>query len=141
MLFVQCREVAVSYLCEALKNTGLAGMPEEYFLPGEGWEERMVGASEWVTSGQIIYVWFLKREPLRIMCLEPKLCELLYTMVKNLQELAEYLRKWNHLNSWQPVSPMFTTFGSFDVIKYAKRFLGPRQGRPAFTHGLKGKLR
>jgi LPS sulfotransferase NodH len=26
-------------LCEALKNTGLAGFPEEYFLPGEGWED------------------------------------------------------------------------------------------------------
>ena len=26
-------------LCEALKNTGLAGFPEEYFLNGEGWEE------------------------------------------------------------------------------------------------------
>lgn len=27
-------------LCEALKNTGLAGMPEEYFLNnGEGWED------------------------------------------------------------------------------------------------------
>lgn len=25
-------------LCEALKNTGLAGVPEEYFLPEEGWE-------------------------------------------------------------------------------------------------------
>jgi LPS sulfotransferase NodH len=27
-------------LCEALKNTGLAGYPEEYFLNGEGWEDR-----------------------------------------------------------------------------------------------------
>jgi LPS sulfotransferase NodH len=26
-------------LCEALKNTGLAGCPEEYFLNKEGWEE------------------------------------------------------------------------------------------------------
>jgi trehalose 2-sulfotransferase len=26
-------------LCEALKNTGLAGFPEEYFLNGEGWED------------------------------------------------------------------------------------------------------
>jgi LPS sulfotransferase NodH len=26
-------------LCEALKNTGLAGFPEEYFLPSEGWED------------------------------------------------------------------------------------------------------
>jgi len=25
-------------LCEALKNTGLGGFPEEYFLPHEGWE-------------------------------------------------------------------------------------------------------
>jgi LPS sulfotransferase NodH len=25
-------------LCEALKNTGLAGFPEEYFLNGQGWE-------------------------------------------------------------------------------------------------------
>lgn len=26
-------------LCEALKNTGLAGYPEEYFLDGQGWED------------------------------------------------------------------------------------------------------
>lgn len=26
-------------LCESLKNTGLAGLPEEYFLPEEGWED------------------------------------------------------------------------------------------------------
>ncbi len=26
-------------LCEALKNTSLAGFPEEYFLNGEGWED------------------------------------------------------------------------------------------------------
>lgn len=28
-----------SLLCEALKNTGLAGNPEEYFLDGQGWED------------------------------------------------------------------------------------------------------
>ena len=28
-----------SLLCEALKNTGLAGFPEEYFLNGERWED------------------------------------------------------------------------------------------------------
>ncbi len=38
-----------SLLCEALKNTGLAGFPEEYFLDGECWEDgswaRQHGAS------------------------------------------------------------------------------------------------
>ncbi len=37
-----------SLLCEALKNTGLAGMPEEYFLPGQGWED-----GEWARSNGV----------------------------------------------------------------------------------------
>jgi LPS sulfotransferase NodH len=31
-----------SLLCDALKNTGLAGFPEEYFLDnGQGWEHSL----------------------------------------------------------------------------------------------------
>lgn len=37
-------------LCEALKNTGLAGNPEEYFLPGEGWEGGWWARQHGVTS-------------------------------------------------------------------------------------------
>jgi LPS sulfotransferase NodH len=37
-------------LCEALKNTGLAGNPEEYFLNGEGWEDRWWARQHGVTS-------------------------------------------------------------------------------------------
>ncbi|HSL46143.1 MAG TPA: Stf0 family sulfotransferase [Anaerolineales bacterium] len=37
-------------LCEALKNTGLAGFPEEYFLPGEGWEDGWWARQHGVTS-------------------------------------------------------------------------------------------
>src|SRR6266540_22252 len=36
-------------LCEALKNTGLAGFPEEYFLPGQGWED-----GEWARQNGVI---------------------------------------------------------------------------------------
>ena len=35
-------------LCEALKNTGLAGFPEEYFLDGQGWED-----GEWARQNGI----------------------------------------------------------------------------------------
>jgi trehalose 2-sulfotransferase len=37
-------------LCEALKNTGFAGMPEEYFLNGEGWEDSWWARQHGVTS-------------------------------------------------------------------------------------------
>ena len=37
-------------LCEALKNTGLAGNPEEYFLNGEGWEDGWWACQHGVTS-------------------------------------------------------------------------------------------
>jgi len=37
-------------LCEALKNTGLAGVPEEYFLNGEGWEDGEWARRHGVTS-------------------------------------------------------------------------------------------
>lgn len=37
-------------LCEALKNTGLAGFPEEYFLHGEGWEDGPWARQHGVTS-------------------------------------------------------------------------------------------
>ncbi|MGB8982766.1 MAG: Stf0 family sulfotransferase [Anaerolineales bacterium] len=37
-------------LCEALKNTGLGGVPEEYFLPHEGWENGAWARQNGVTS-------------------------------------------------------------------------------------------
>jgi LPS sulfotransferase NodH len=37
-------------LCEALKNTGLAGKPEEYFLNGEGWEDGWWARQHGITS-------------------------------------------------------------------------------------------
>lgn len=37
-----------SLLCEALKNTGLAGNPEEYFLDGQGWED-----GEWAQKNHV----------------------------------------------------------------------------------------
>ena len=37
-------------LCEALKTTGLAGNPEEYFLNGEGWEDGPWARQHGVTS-------------------------------------------------------------------------------------------
>ena len=42
-------------LCEALKNTGLAGFPEEYFLNGEGWEDSP-GAREYGVSSRSDYL-------------------------------------------------------------------------------------
>jgi trehalose 2-sulfotransferase len=36
-------------LCEALKNTRLAGFPEEYFLDGQGWED-----GEWARQNGVI---------------------------------------------------------------------------------------
>ncbi|MGB7538052.1 MAG: Stf0 family sulfotransferase [Anaerolineales bacterium] len=39
-----------SLLCEALKNTGLAGRPEEFFLDTEGWEEGEWARRHGVTS-------------------------------------------------------------------------------------------
>ena len=37
-------------LCEALKNTGLAGLPEEYFLNGDRWEDGEWARQHGVTS-------------------------------------------------------------------------------------------
>ena len=39
-------------LCEALKNTGLAGFPEEYFLNVKGWEDHIWAHQHGVTSRQ-----------------------------------------------------------------------------------------
>jgi trehalose 2-sulfotransferase len=45
-------------LCEALKNTRLAGFPEEYFLDGQGWED-----GEWARQNGVItrsdYLWLV----------------------------------------------------------------------------------
>ena len=78
-------------LCEALKNTGLAGLPEEYFLYGEGWENHPWARQHGVTS---------RREYLNLVFEQGTssngvfgtkvMWNYFHTMLQSLRELPEY---------------------------------------------------
>ena len=78
-------------LCEALKNTGLAGFPEEYFLYGGGWEDHPWARQHGVTS---------RREYLNLVFEQGTssngvfgtkvMWNYFHTMLNSLRELPEY---------------------------------------------------
>ena len=78
-------------LCEALKNTGLAGFPEEYFLNGEGWQD-----SAWARQHGVIS----RRDYLNLVFAQGTSSNGVFgtkvmwnyfrTMLKSLRELTEY---------------------------------------------------
>jgi LPS sulfotransferase NodH len=78
-------------LCEALKNTGLAGMPEEYFLPGEGWEDGWWARQNGVTSRSDYLRLVLEKGTTPNGVFGTKIMWNYFpAMLKSLQELPEY---------------------------------------------------
>ena len=78
-------------LCEALKNTGLAGMPEEYFLNGEGWEDGWWAHQHGVRSrSDYLHLVFEKGTTPNGVFGTKIMWNYFHTMLKSLQELPEY---------------------------------------------------
>lgn len=78
-------------LCEALKNTGLAGFPEEYFLNGEGWEESEWAHQHGVTSrSDYLNLVFEKGTSPNGVFGTKVMWNYFHTMLKSLRELPDY---------------------------------------------------
>jgi len=78
-------------LCEALKNTGLAGNPEEYFLNGEGWEDHPWARQHGVTSRSGYIDLVLESGTSANGVFGTKIMwNYFHTMLKSLRELPEY---------------------------------------------------
>ncbi len=84
-----------SLLCEALKNTRLAGFPEEYFLDGQGWED-----GEWahqngiITRSDFLSLVIDKGTSLNGVFGAKIMWNYFPIMLQKLTELPEY-RRWN----------------------------------------------
>ena len=78
-------------LCEALKNTDLAGFPEEYFLNGEGWEDSSWARQHGVTSrtDYLNLVFEQGTSPNGVFGTKI-MWNYFHTMLKSLRELSEY---------------------------------------------------
>jgi trehalose 2-sulfotransferase len=78
-------------LCEALKNTGLAGFPEEYFLNGEGWEDHPWARQHGVISrtDYLNLVFEQGTSPNGVFGTKV-MWNYFHTMLKSLRELPEY---------------------------------------------------
>jgi trehalose 2-sulfotransferase len=79
-------------LCESLKNTGLAGAPEEYFLNnGEGWEDGTWARQHGVkTRADYINLVFEKGTTPNGVFGTKVMWNYFHTMLKNLQEVPGY---------------------------------------------------
>ena len=79
-------------LCEALKNTGLAGVPEEYFLNnGEGWEDGTWARQNDVkTRADYLNLVFEKGTTPNGVFGTKVMWNYFHTMLENLQELPAY---------------------------------------------------
>ena len=78
-------------LCEALKNTGLAGFPEEYFLNGEGWEDGWWARQHGVTSRRdYLNLVFDQGTSSNGVFGTKVMWNYFHAMLKTLQELPEY---------------------------------------------------
>jgi trehalose 2-sulfotransferase len=78
-------------LSEALKNTGLAGFPEEYFLNGEGWEDSWWARQHGVSSRTDYLNLVFERGTSSNGVFGTKVMwNYFQTMLKSLQELPEY---------------------------------------------------
>ncbi len=80
-----------SLLCEALKNTGLAGFPEEYFLNGEGWEDSGWAAQHGITSRtDYLDLVFEQGTSSNGVFGTKVMWNYFHTMLKSLREIPEY---------------------------------------------------
>ena len=78
-------------LCEALKNTGLAGFPEEYFLRGEGWEDNEWARQHGVSSRRDYLDLVFEQGTSSNGVFGTKIMwNDFHRMLKSLQQLAEY---------------------------------------------------
>jgi trehalose 2-sulfotransferase len=78
-------------LCEALKNTGLAGFPEEYFLHGEGWEDSPWARQHGVRSRtDYLNLVFEQGTSSNGVFGTKVMWNYFHTMLKSLRELPEY---------------------------------------------------
>ena len=78
-------------LCEALKNTGLAGFPEEYFLNGVGWEDSGWARQHGVTSRRgYLNLVFEQGTSSNGVFGTKVMWNYFHTMLNSLQELPEY---------------------------------------------------
>jgi LPS sulfotransferase NodH len=78
-------------LCEALKNTGLAGFPEEYFLYGEGWEDHPWARQHGViTRRDYLNLVFEKGTSANGVFGTKIMWNYFHTMLKSLREVPEY---------------------------------------------------
>jgi LPS sulfotransferase NodH len=78
-------------LCEALKNTRLAGNPEEYFLEGEGWEDGWWARQNGVTSrSDYLRLVFEKGTTPNGVFTTKIMWNYFHLMLKKLQDLPEY---------------------------------------------------
>lgn len=78
-------------LCEALKHTGLAGFPEEYFLNGEGWEDHPWAREHGVISRRdYLNLVFEKGTSSNGVFGTKIMWNYFHTMLKSLRELPDY---------------------------------------------------
>jgi LPS sulfotransferase NodH len=104
-------------LCEALKNTGLAGFPEEYFLNGEGWEDGWWARQHGVVSRKdyLKLVFEQGTSPNGVFGTKV-MWNYFHTMLKSLQELPEY----KGLNSPQLMAALFPNVHYIWIVRRDK---------------------
>jgi LPS sulfotransferase NodH len=104
-------------LCEALKNTGLAGFPEEYFLNGEGWEDNPWARQHGVISRRdYLNLVFEQGTSSNGVFGTKVMWNYFHTMLKSLQELSEY----TGLNASQLMASLFPNVHYIWIIRRDK---------------------
>jgi trehalose 2-sulfotransferase len=104
-------------LCEALKNTGLAGFPEEYFLNGEGWEDSPWARQHGVKSRRdYLDLVFEQGTSSNGVFGTKVMWNYFQTMLKSLQELPEY----TGLNASQLMASLFPNVHYIWIIRRDK---------------------
>jgi LPS sulfotransferase NodH len=104
-------------LCEALKNTGLAGSPEEYFLNGEGWEDQSWARQHGVLSRRdYLNLVFEKGTSSNGVFGTKVMWNYFHTMLHSLQELPEY----KDLNAPQFMASLFPNVHYIWIIRRDK---------------------
>ncbi len=104
-------------LCEALKNTGLAGFPEEYFLNGAGWEDNPWARQQGVISRRdyLNLVFEQGTSPNGVFGTKV-MWNYFHTILKSLQELSEY----TDLNASQLMASLFPNVHYIWIVRRDK---------------------
>ncbi len=105
-------------LCEALKNTGLAGFPEEYFLNnGEGWEDGWWAHQHGVTSRRDYLDLVLEKGTSSNGVFGTKVMwNYFHAMLNTLQELPEY----KDLHAHQLMASLFPNIHYIWIVRRDK---------------------